>query len=324
VKRGWPEASLQENPYDAALSSFQPRATYPWFDGIADLGGLPTRPASIRGKDLRWWAFGLIMQFEVPVLRRVLESILVFDYGFDPVAVTNALASLRSEQYIKDTRIYRTRAKFSGEPEPNHVYSYNRRPTVEEMHALRSLYREREDVLDRLLGKPGEHYVRAILKHSDCFADVTQKSKVGDVYDSNHKNRLDLKATGKVSGATFGISVKNMREWLRPDDKALDDVVKRAHAHNALPWLVTSYASGRTIARCAYGGIYLTVLGRQIVNAEDQYARLMRDVIYRLRPVIGVLPFEFCYAQTSRTIKHSETAGQHIKGARQVAANPLY
>ena len=47
-------------------------------------------------------------------------------------------------------------------------------------------------------------------------------------------------AKAKASGAKFGISVKNMREWLRPDDKAIKDVVKRAHAHNAVPWLVVS------------------------------------------------------------------------------------
>jgi hypothetical protein len=263
------------------------------------------------------------MHLEVPVLRRVLESILVFDYGFDPAAVTNALSSLRSGEYVKGAPIYRTRVRFGGEPDPNHVYSYNRRPTRAEMYALRSLYHERERVLDRQLGRAGEHYVRAILKHSGCFVNVTQDGNVGNVRDPNGKNRLDLKATGKASRVTFGISVKNMREWLRPDDKAIDDVVKKAHAHDAVPWLVASYASDGAVTRCFDSGIYLTLLGCQIVDAEDRDNRRMRDVIYRLRPVIGVLPFELRYAQASRTIKHSSTAERHIRAARSVAPNPL-
>lgn len=310
---------IEVNPYKSALASFQPQATYPWFEGIADLEPLPGS-ASRRGREkLRWWAFGIIMQFEVPVLRRVLESILVFDYGFDPAAVTNALNSLRSEEYIKGARIYRTRARFGGEPDPNHVYSYKRRPTLAEMQALRSLYRERERVLDRQIGKPGERYVRAILKQSGCFVDVTQVANVGNVYDSNGQNRLDLKATAKASGVKFGISVKNMREWLRPDDKALKDVVKKASAHGVTPWLVVSYASQKVVDRCRGSGIKLTILRRQIVPAEDTSERLMRDVVRRLRPVIGVMPFVFLYAQTSRTISDSEVGQWHLNMVREVA-----
>ena len=136
VKTARRAQGISENPYYAALASFQPKATHAWYDGIADLESLPGSPGRRDRENLLWWAFGLLMHFQVPVLRRVLESILVFDYGFDPAPVTKALDRLRSEEYIEGTRIYRTRATFSNEPDPNHVYSYNRRPTVAEMHAL--------------------------------------------------------------------------------------------------------------------------------------------------------------------------------------------
>lgn len=34
-----------ENPYNAALSSFQPEATYRWFEGLAELESLVPAPA---------------------------------------------------------------------------------------------------------------------------------------------------------------------------------------------------------------------------------------------------------------------------------------
>jgi hypothetical protein len=44
-----------ENPYNAALSSFQPEATYRWFEGLAERKSLVPAPAGAwGGEDLRW------------------------------------------------------------------------------------------------------------------------------------------------------------------------------------------------------------------------------------------------------------------------------
>jgi hypothetical protein len=89
------------------------------------------------------------MHFEVPVLRRVLESILAFDCGFDQVDVTTALNSLTREDYAKNAPVFRTVIRLGDEPRPNHVYTYKRRPTTAELEALRALYSERGTCFDR-------------------------------------------------------------------------------------------------------------------------------------------------------------------------------
>jgi hypothetical protein len=52
----------------------------------------------------------------------------------------------------------------------------------------------------------------------------------------------------------------------------------------------------------------LTVLGRQIVPAEDSEKHVMRNVIDDLRAVIGSLPFEFLYKRFDRTLSQSQLA----------------
>jgi hypothetical protein len=318
-KKGRPPVRRAENPYVINKSQFDPGASLADFVGLTALDHLPAAPASRSNHDLPWWTWGIIYHFNVPVLRRVLESILVFDHGFDPVSVTDVLRSLRTVAYIEGTRIVCTLVKFDGDTEPNHLYSCDRDPTEEEIEYLRGAHEKRSRAMSReVLGEAGERYFRAILRASGCYSSITQVVSLGSVQDDNGKNKLDLKATSNATGVRFGISIKNQREWLRPDDKALKDVVKKAYAHSVKPWLVVPYATKEAIVRCQGSGIRLSELRRQIVPAEDQEKRSMRKVIDDLRPVIGVMPFEYLHTRPGRTLEKSVTAESDIAALRQL------
>jgi hypothetical protein len=257
---------------------------------------------------------------QIPVLRRVVEAILVFDHGFEPEAVTRALDRLVSEEYLGGRHIIRTLLPIGSLD--NHVYSFNRKPTQVELDYLVAWCGERDRALTKeTLRDAGEQYFRAVLLASGNYTDVTQKLRLGKVTDIDEQLTLDILATDKRSGTKYGISVKNQREWLYPDSRAIRDCYNRAIANELMPWLVVPFATKEAIDRCARDKIRLHVLHRQIVpaivpaedKAKNKKGRLLRKIIEDLRVVIGSQPFGYSYARFDRTLRESPAAVQDVK-----------
>jgi hypothetical protein len=326
AKRGRPRLLRQENPYITYARRFRPGATKHWFDHFADLG---TPGSSQYRARINERACELIFRMKVPLLRRVIESILVFDHGFSPAEVTKALAELQNRIY-KGKLIGQQAERLYNEPRsnPSHVYWCGERPTLDQIDFLKDKYRNREILLTESLGNAGERYVRALIKASNCFESVTQENQIGSVFDAEGKNKLDLMAMSKRSGIRYGISVKNEREFLRPDSVSLNDVLKKCYKHSlaglAKPWLFVAYASDEARAVCKDRDIRLTVLEHQVLPAEISVRaakgvskkRAMRDVVKELLPVIGVMPFAYIYATAGRTLKSSLAAQAIIQKIR--------
>jgi hypothetical protein len=313
-KRGRPA-----NPYTLRESLWKPGATRDWFEEVADLAP-PITPASIHKPDLRWWVYGLIISLEIPVLRRVVEAILVFEHGFEPEAVTIALDRLVSEPYLEGQHIVLTRLPIGSAD--NHVYSFEREPTQIELDYLAARCGERDRVLTKeALRDAGEQYFRAVLLASGNYTGVTQKKRLGKVTDMDEQLTLDILATDKRSGTKYGISVKNQHEWLYPNSRAIKDCYSRANANERLPWLVVPFATKEAIDRCARDKIRLHVLHRQIVpaivpaedKAEDKKDRRFRTIIEDLRVVIGPQPFGYLRVRSDRTLGQSPAALEDVK-----------
>ena len=280
---------------------WQPGATRDWLlhSDLEDSHPLP--PGSDPAKDIRHQAYGLIMLLKVPVLRRVVEAILVFDHGFNPTAVTNALNKLVfGEDYLPGKKIYRSELHIVGEAMPSHVYSFNREPTTAELQYLRDLCDLRNRALTKdVLKTAGERYVRAWLV-SEKFVDVTPERQLGKVRSpSGAADSLDVLATDH-SGQRFGISVKNMREWLMPGNRAISDARKRGYAHDVRPWLVVPWASPEAQLRCITTGIRLTVLGAQILPETLPNGKRTRSIVKQLRAVIGPAHYGFIGERADR------------------------
>jgi len=242
------------------------------------------------------------MELQVPVLRRVVEAILVFDHGFTPEAVTTALDNLRTFEFLGGNHIIVS--EFESGSETCDLYSYKRGPTKAELKFLHAAYAERRRVLSNsLLKTAGERYVRAAILKSGNYQGVTRVSRLGKITDGSGKNALDMLATLKTSRVTFGISVKNQHAWLFPGDKSIKDVYAKAAAHGVKPWLVVPFATKDAQLRCQHDGIKLSELHRQVVPAEDRYGRPMELTIRNLRSVIGPQPFRYLYARASRSWK---------------------
>lgn len=305
------------NPYSEREWWWKPGATRDWFDANADLASvLP--PASVKNNDIRWYAYGLIMQLEVPVLRRVIESMLVFDHGFKPEAVTAALDKLVAKDFIDGRNVVRTEVE-RGDARPTYVYSYKRKPTSGELKYLHEASEERDGVLTiQTLKDAGERYVRSMLVASGRYSGITQASRLGSVALASGEHALDLVATEESTGYGFGISVKNQREWLYSGDKgmktgrAIRDCYTKAKEHGLQPWLVVPFASESAIERCERDGIRLTVLGRQILPALDAGGHHMRRAVEGLRSVIGPQPYDYLYARFDRTLKQSAAARSDV------------
>jgi hypothetical protein len=296
LRRGRPA-----NPYSGDDPRWKKRGTWDWLDSDSDIH--PVKPASIPSKDIRWAAYGIIRDLGVPVLRRVLEAILVFDHSLSPDAVTMALDGLMESEYLGGKHVVVT--KFKCGSELNNLYSFQRKPTSAELGYLRKAYAERQRVLSNATLKlAGERYVRAAIIKSGKYRNITQTARLGKVTDANSKHALDLVATHKQTGITYGISVKNQRAWLYPDSPAIKDAYTKAMSHGVKPWLIVPFASASAIARCNHNGIRLTRLHAQIVPSEDHKLRPMSSVIERLRAVIGPQPFKFLPARNSRAFSN--------------------
>jgi hypothetical protein len=67
------------------------------------------------------------------------------------------------------------------------------------------------------------------------------------------------------------------------------------------------------VEQCRGDRIRLTVLGRQIVPAEDPKKQYMWWVIEQSEPILGPQPFDLLYARFDRRLKKSEAAGRDLK-----------
>lgn len=297
------------NPYGGSDPRWQPGGTIGWLAPAPDLELLVER--KVTRPDARWFASVLLHRLGVPVLRRVLEAMLVFDHGFEPRDVTSSLRRLSGHRYDQYTVIDQTH-RFSGED--NHLYCMGRTPLPTELRQLDVLYEKRTQLLTNdLLRRAGEKHARELLIASKRFNGITQIHKLGGVTvkgsisavgnnATSTTHSLDLCATAKQSGVRYGISVKNERQWLYAGDgranqghpnKAIKDVYTKAHAHGLRPWLIIPFASENARRRCHDDGIKLTVLGYRVLPIETPHGTKMRNAIRDLRAVIGPEPFEY-------------------------------
>lgn len=312
------ERGRPRNPYNKDKCQWRPGATSEWFGAEPAIAAL--RPASRNQEDIRWYAYGLIMQFQVPVLRRVIEAVLVFDHGFKPKAITEALYKLEKHEYMGGRHIVCERVQLDGKV--HKVYSFRRLATPAERDYLQNLCGSLNKALpNKAIGNAGEQYARGLLISSNQYCNITQKSRLGQVVDQNGENKLDLVAKDIQSGRTYGISVKNQREWIHSGHSAIKDCYNKAHAHGLLPWLIVSFADSSAIKRCERDGIRLTVLNRQIVPAEASDGRRMRNVLRELWSVIGPRPFEFLHARFDRTLKSSSATVADVAAIRSLTSS---
>jgi hypothetical protein len=129
---------------------------------------------------------------------------------------------------------------------------------------------------------------------------ITAETNLGKVVNAEGKEAIDIAATESSTGIRYAISVKNTHERMRPNDKALNHVVRQAAAHGAAPWLAVPWAFPETIARCRASGIRLTLLGRQIVPETLPNGKRARATINGLRSVLGPQPFEYVGVRQDR------------------------
>src|ERR1017187_953010 len=290
------------NPYTARNPAWKPGHTRTWFRKL---------PTIAEPSDYLVRVYTLLLYIRVPTLRRVIEALLVFDHAFQPEAVTTALNHLRRPQAMMGMPLRIT--KFKHGLDENDLYSWGGFPTPFELKYLHAAYKERTRTLSKgLLRRAGERYVRALLIRSKKYSGLTQERQLGVVKDAHGRNALDIVAVSKDTGIKYGISVKNQREWLTAGDEAIKDCYSKATAHGARPWLFVAFATNKAQERCLRDGIRLTVLGRKIVPAEDDYHRPMKLMIEKLRCVLGPQPFEYLYSPASRTFKRSSAAKRDV------------
>lgn len=81
------------------------------------------------------------MELQVPVLRRVLETMLVFDHAFEPTAVTAALQSLPTAVRTQSWAglIIRTKVDM-GDSEDAYVFTQASPPDPAALSQLRFMY----------------------------------------------------------------------------------------------------------------------------------------------------------------------------------------
>lgn len=293
------------NPYVASNSFWQPGGTTGY--GLLDDAALVVGPqlekyptAADAWTDLHAEVIKNVLSLlNAPVLRRVLEAILVVDHNLKPDQVTNALARLRSRSNEQE-RVYEIDYHFrtaTGSGTPDHVYTIGRRATQGQLRQLQALYDERDAVLNKeLLADAGQKYARRLLQKSGRFSSITQTDRLGRLTTKDGKNSLDILATDIGTGKRFGISVKNEREVLNSQNKAIKDIIKKGAAHSVSPCLMVPAAMSSAIKLCHSAGVRLAVLKARPVPALYDGRKSMRHTISQLRPVLGPEAFIYCSA----------------------------
>jgi hypothetical protein len=274
-----------ENPYAVRLSAFQPGATATWPREAADTLVLPLRPGSAA-----WKVAVILHQLAVPVLRRVIEAILVQDHGLRVEAVTEALATV-----VNRGIAFRTEVRFMPKQRaPDHVYSIAEVAPLF-IDALRPFYRRREEVLSAgALGDAGESYVRGALLHTGRYRLVTQPRRLGGA-----TRNLDVEATHEATGSVYGISVKNESEYLTGRSKHFKDLLNKVHGSNLRPMLIVTNATSRARKMAQHLGVRLVTIGAQVVPGTYNGTR-MATIVAALRPVLGPEPILYLPQRAGR------------------------
>jgi len=256
--------------------------------------------------------FSLIKELGVPVLRTHLAAILEFQEGIHPDIVTKGLRDIKaavgdggSITQVKFGRLNRD------------LYCYGRTATDDELFNL-AISCDKRDLLMSTWAKAqaGEQYFRSLLLRSGRFDKITRETRLGHVLDPEGKNALDMIARDATTGVTYGISVKNVREWLFAGNRAIRDAHVKATAHNLKPWLVVPFATPQAERACESRHVRLTSLHRQILPAESTDRRSMKRVIDDLYVVNGPIPYEILYKRHSITLDRSEAARRTLDELR--------
>jgi hypothetical protein len=296
-------AGRPRNPYSKRLGDFAPKATCDWLQPSADLAASNPLPGKFQGlRKTEYDVIGLLMQMEVPVLRRVIESILTHDHGDYPASVTTALANVTTQKrYTSRWPITLTELPYPPRGRRTHVYTYKREPTGAEIRALVKMCRDRDKYLNKnVLKRAGERFVREWLVRGG-YTQVTPDDRVGKVRIGGRGLTTDLVAYCERESEWYAISVKNQREWLSASvGRTFDDVLKRAHHFDARAWLVVPFALDTAIERSRTSRIRLTLMGKQIAPVTAP-GKLLKLGIENMRPALGVEQYGFIMERADRT-----------------------
>jgi hypothetical protein len=247
----------------------------------------------------------------LPIPRRAIESVLVFDHHFGLHRVRNALDRMHKARPYEVW--FETKPVYEGLYE-THIFAIAE-PTMKHRKLLRAMLDASRDMLTfDELGSAGEKYARRWLI-ANGFVAVTKTERLGKVTLSSRmrtlarkrhrrlklpEHSLDVLATEKATGLQYAISVKNHRAWMTRGRSAIPDIITKAKAHKRLPMLFVPFPDAAAIERCQDDGVRLEIIGAQIVPAEDRNKRPMEKIINDLRPVIGPQPYEFLLKRKRR------------------------
>ena len=244
----------------------------------------------------------LISKFPVPVLRRTLQAILVWDHGFTVQQATASHKYLDTRDAVP--RIFRAEMPFTGQQYDNVVFKAGREPSITELNWLGQLILlQRQIISNKRLGEEAERYMRAWIVKSKLFDRVTPESDLGRVAVPGTNKTVDIAATEIATGTRYVISVKNYNGPMLPNHVSIAQLQKCARQTGAHPWLVVPYAFEETISRCSMAGIRLTGLGSQIAPQsyeQDGRVKRMNAAIKKLRPVVGPQPYELIGQRADR------------------------
>lgn len=316
------------NPYNSRLPWFSPHGTKGWLDAEEYSGATLALPGIYSDSDISACIELILDAFDVPILRRVLEKILVFTHGFHPVAVTNAIDALCNVPFPK---VFRKAICVNGQE--NQVISYKRLAYPREEKALIHLCEYRGQLLTHsILRTAGERFARRALIASKSFTEISSVSNLGEEICTNSHtlalcapslkskeqcekpHKLDILATSKHSRIEYGISVKNQHEWITRGDAAIKDIYTKAKAHGRVPWLFVAWADDGARKRCEDEGIRLTVMHRQIVPKKTIDGHRMELKLKKLRPTVG--PQDYLLFEDDFSRIHDERVATLIEELR--------
>jgi len=272
---------------------------------------LPT-DTSTEPEDQSRRVFCLIRDLGAPVLRTHIAAVLEFQERIHPLIVTKGVRDIKAASGDGGEITHSILGRSNRD-----LFCYDRLPTAQELEHLTALCNSKDGRVNNWsVRSAGEQYFRSALLRSGRLDKVTRPGRLGYVRDLNGENALDIVARDKETGITYGISVKNTREWLFGKKNPIADCYVKATAHGLVPWLVVPFATPEGIRSCKSRNVRLTVLGRQIMPAESADKRSMKRVITELYTILGPTPFEFLYKHNSITFERSEMASIDVETVR--------
>jgi hypothetical protein len=257
-----------------------------------DEENLPSVGQGILENEIEWYIYALLAQAKVPLVRRFIEQVFVFDHGMKPHAVTYGLSVLREGTTYGLPKVY-WQGVDMGHRKATDVYSIKPLSPAE-IRYLRKLYDLRKKYLNqKVLGNAGEQYVRSALKRDKRYCHTTREKNLGKI--KTPSKCLDILTTDAETGIRYGIEVRNSRAFLHPESPWIDEVKDKAKSLGRTPWLICAYAVPGMVEICEARGVRLTVLGFQV--APEKYphgrrGRRIKKVLEELLPIHGPSKWE--------------------------------